>query len=213
MTDEKFVFIQDVKDKKITARSSHNRKTHAGKGGAVKFPSDYLSKKELKAMNSEVTTYRMNDPMLWREFKAMPDDIKVCYIKAIQQKYDAPVSAIAEMMGVHLSAVSKEMCRLKINTGKRGKRAWDKEGFLAWWKGAPTTVCSEDKKDPATLGPVEDVCGTAPTSEIETPPVKRTATPCSGGMTFEGDVDAALDTLRLILGGASVRLTVRWTTP
>mgnify|MGYP001248187255 FL=1 len=45
MTDEKFVFVSDCADKKRTARGIHNKRTHAGKGGKVIFPSDYLTRK------------------------------------------------------------------------------------------------------------------------------------------------------------------------
>lgn len=62
MTDERFTFIEDCKDKKRTARGAHNKRTHCGKGGAVMFPSDYLTTKEKKAMNGECKAYRMNDP-------------------------------------------------------------------------------------------------------------------------------------------------------
>lgn len=62
MTDEKFVFTSDVADKKRTARGAHNKKAHAGKGGKVKFPADYMTKKELTAMSGEVKSYKMNSP-------------------------------------------------------------------------------------------------------------------------------------------------------
>ena len=63
LPDEQYVMISDSIEKKKIARSSHNRKTHCGKSGRVKFPSDYLSKKELKAMNSDVKSYNLNRPM------------------------------------------------------------------------------------------------------------------------------------------------------
>ena len=54
MNDEKYVFINDCAEKKRTARGIHNKRTHAGKGGKVIFPSDYLTRKEREAMNGEV---------------------------------------------------------------------------------------------------------------------------------------------------------------
>ena len=79
MSDEKYELMQDTRDKAITARSARSTRTHCGKGGAVKFPSDNLTKKEREAMNGKCETYRMNDPMTWEQFKAMPDDLKVCW--------------------------------------------------------------------------------------------------------------------------------------
>ena len=71
MTDEKFVFVSDCADKKRTARGIHNKRTHAGKGGKVIFPSDYLTRKEREAMNGEVKTYALNRPMRWKAYKSM----------------------------------------------------------------------------------------------------------------------------------------------
>lgn len=72
VTDEKYLFLTDCAEKKRTAHSCHNRKTHAGKGGRVRLPHNNLTKKELEAMNGEVKSYRLNDPMTWREFSLLP---------------------------------------------------------------------------------------------------------------------------------------------
>ena len=62
MTDERYTFITDVAEKKRTARGAFNKRTHNGKGGKVRFPSDYLSNKERNEMNGKVREYRMNSP-------------------------------------------------------------------------------------------------------------------------------------------------------
>lgn len=46
MKDEEYLFVSDSRDKKITARSAGKRRTHNGKRGSVRFPSDHLTKKE-----------------------------------------------------------------------------------------------------------------------------------------------------------------------
>ena len=35
-------------------------------------------------MSGECKSYRLNSPMSWDEFKAMPDDIKITYIKLLR---------------------------------------------------------------------------------------------------------------------------------
>ena len=45
MDEYEWDFVKDSMDKKNIARSASHTRTHCGKGGAVKFPSDYLSKK------------------------------------------------------------------------------------------------------------------------------------------------------------------------
>lgn len=148
MKDEEFVYKSDVRDKAITARSARHTRTHCGKGGRVRFPSDNLSKKELMKMNGEVKSYRLNSPMGWAEFKSMPDDLKVVYIQALRKKYGVPDIQIGNMMGVHKATFIKEMSRLGLSRGQNcgGRKKWDEEGFFAWVNGVdvPTPVTEEE---------------------------------------------------------------------
>lgn len=136
MSDEQYELYQDIKEKKVTARSARHTRTHCGKGGPVKFPSDYKTKKELEAMNGECKSYRLNDPMSWEEFKAMPEDLKIDYIKLIRQKYNAPDSAIAKyvfetshwIFGKWVRSVGLGLGKASGGNG----REWDKKGFMEW---------------------------------------------------------------------------------
>lgn len=136
MTDEKFTFVTDVADKKRTARGAHNKRTHAGKSGRVRFPSDNLTKKELNALNGEVKSYRMNDPMTWEQFMSMPDDLKRTYIMAIRNKYNPPDSRIFEMLGICQQTGSRHFKALNLARGKDFKRGkFDADGWFAWVTG------------------------------------------------------------------------------
>ena len=89
-------------------------------------------------MNGECKSYRLNDPMAWKDFMSMPDDIKITYIKLLRQKFNVPGKHIAMMLGISNCYYSKEINRLGISEGKhsRGRcTPWDKEGFFAWWNG------------------------------------------------------------------------------
>lgn len=118
MPDEQYVMISDSIEKKKIAHSSHNRKTHCGKGGRVKFPSDYLSKKELKAMNGEVKSYNLNRPMTWEEFRRMPQDLQIMYIKKLRNEFGVPDNVLGKAMGVCRSSFSKAMRDLNLSLGK-----------------------------------------------------------------------------------------------
>lgn len=118
MPDEQYVMISDSIEKKKIAHSSHNRKTHCGKGGRVKFPSDYLSKKELKAMNGDVKSYNLNKPMTWEEFRSMPQDLQIMYIKKLRNEFGVPDSVLGKAMGVCKSSFSKAMRDLNLSLGK-----------------------------------------------------------------------------------------------
>lgn len=143
MNDEKYIFIQDCKEKKDMARSARHTRTNNGKSGAVKFPSDYLTKKELRKMNGEVVNYRFNDPMSWNEFKNMPDDIKKMYINGLREKFNVPNKEIADMLGVCQATFSKHLKFWELGGNKAdgaSRKKWDKEGWLAWMHGIPSNA-------------------------------------------------------------------------
>lgn len=73
LPDEPLEMIEDSISKKRAAQSARHRRTHCGKSGSVKFPSDYMTKKELKAMNGECKSYRLNDPMYTK--LTIPSDV------------------------------------------------------------------------------------------------------------------------------------------
>lgn len=132
MTDEKFVFVTDVAEKKRTARGAFNKRTHNGKRGGVKFPSDYLTKKERNKMNGEVKSYKINQPITYKEFKSYPDDIKIEYIQNLRKKFDVPDTAISEMFGLSSHAIGNFCREHGIQAGRRGNRKADYEGFEKW---------------------------------------------------------------------------------
>ncbi len=197
MTDEKYTFISDVREKKRTAAGAFHKRTHCGKGGAVKFPSDYMTKKEINAMNGEVKSYKLNDPMTWEEFKAMPDDIKIRYIKALRSKFNVSDTEIGRMLGCAQITISREVCRLGISEGRRGGRVkWDKDGWCAW--------CNGLKLEKTEAPAVEEK------EEAVTEPEEVTLIPVKGMMTLEGGAEDAVAVIVNMLGKANVRLTVSW---
>lgn len=197
MTDEKYSYIQDVKDKKITARSARNKRTHNGKSGSVKFPSDYMTKKEIKAMSGEVKSYRLNKPMNWKEFKSMPDDIKVSYISLLRQKYNAPDSHICKMMGTNVCSFSQEMHRLGIPSTRKQGVKFDKDGFYEWL--VPT------KEEPVEEAPIPEFKPLEDLSVIRQEPVL----PIRGTLDYEGTVEDIFFALNKIVNG-NVRMTISW---
>jgi hypothetical protein len=204
MTDEKYSYIQDVKDKKITARSARNKRTHNGKGGSVKLPSDYMTKKEIKAMSGEVKSYRLNEPMSWKEFKAMPDDIKVSYISLLRQKWNAPDSYIGKMMGTNVCSFSQEMHRLGIPSTRHSSEKWDKDGFYAWAHGVPT-----QKEEPVEVEPVEvDTLSDSFKERIHNS--VKVLFPMSGTLNYEGTAEDIFSVLNDVVGKGNVRMTISW---
>lgn len=142
MSDEKYEYIQDVKESRITARSARNKRGHAGKGGAMKTPSDFMTKKQLRTLNGECKTYKLGAPMSWNEFSEMPDDLKAMYIKNLRKKFNVPDFELATAMDVDILAFTKCLNSIKVKSFMAPDwSATDDCGrFLTWWK------ISEDEK-------------------------------------------------------------------
>lgn len=188
MTDEKYLFISDCREKKQTARSAGamNKKHRA-----VRLPSDYLSRKELKAMNGKVESYRMNDPMAWDEFKAMPQDLQRDYITLIRERFGVSDSAIARMFGVSQTSFANKIVKLGLGKGKNcGVSNKDKDGFLKWANG------------------VKEVREEAPAEPVETKPIQVVLN--YGNLSYSGAADDILATVAALLGNRRVKLSVSW---
>lgn len=184
-------------------------------------------------MNGEVKRYRLNDPMDWKEFKSMPDDLKITYINLLRKKFGVPDCWVGEMLGVDKSKMSTEIKRIGLGHGIKhgGNRSWDKEGFLAWWHGVdklPTPVPEEtpvieeptqEEKEAIFFGEekgyVED---DLPFEELDPRAdefthslgIPVTATPVNGSMQFQCPADQALNTLAQLLGKTNCAISVMW---
>lgn len=213
MTDEKYLFVTDMHEKKRTARGIHNKRTHTGKGGRVIFPSDHLTRKELNAMNGEVKSYNINNPMKWEEFKALPDDIKIIYVKAIREKFDVSDCEIFRMLNVPQATASKYIKKLGLGRGRNSyPKNPDLEGFRKWAYKNADPVCA------AIEEPVEAVFEVPVEVEIEAEePVpmfeeKKPIIPSVGTMRFEGNVLDILESVAKLLGGVNASVKISWDT-
>lgn len=228
MKDEQYVYIQDLKEKKTIGRGSFNKRTHVGGSGKKKWAAELMSNKELAKMNGELKTYRLNDPMTWAEFRALPDDIKKMYINAIRERFNPCDSAIAQMLGTDPSTFLKRLKRLGLphGSGKLGKE-WDRAGFEAWAKVEKPTEAYQSLPKPTEEAVTEVTEVTEETEEknevkyIECPtltkedikrlfPTRTKAIPKAGKMEFEGTTENIVEAIASLLGGAEVRLTITW---
>lgn len=149
-SDEQYAMIEDSREKKSTAASAFKQRTHCGKSGGIKFPSDYMSAKELKSMNSECVSYRMNDPIKWEEFKTWPEEHQKSYISRLREKFKIPNTALAKAMGVEEYTLQRYIKCLCLNQGKdtgAAGRYWyesdDAVRFNAWWNGEEISEVKE----------------------------------------------------------------------
>jgi len=167
VTDEAYILSQENRDKKITAHSAAKR---VGKRKRVTFPSDMMTKKEIKKMSGEVKTYNLKNPMKWAEYRTLPDDLKKAHLTRLHELYNASNVKIAAMLGVSDFTVRKEEKRLGIAPKPKYIRTspeW--ESFVKW--GTPERETKEKEVVIETAQPVEEtICVAEPDPAVAVSP-------------------------------------------
>lgn len=120
MTDAEYMFRQTSAERKRIGRGDFNKKRKGGR--FVRLPSDNLTAKEKRAMNSEVTNYNLNKPVSWAEFKKWPKDLACEYIRRLEEAYDVRTEDIAQMMGVSTWSLQQHRHKLGCSAAAGGKR-------------------------------------------------------------------------------------------
>ena len=111
-------FDYDVMQKKSIARGAAHRKRGA-KSKKCTLPHDNLTKKELKALSGEVTTYKIHERLTWAKFKELPDDLAAEHIKYLVDTFGANIHYIAVALGVSDFTVSQYLKAHGIKVKKR----------------------------------------------------------------------------------------------
>ena len=96
MTDERYAFVEDVKNRKNVAKSG-------GKKGKSRYgctlPSDYFSAKEKRDINSKWISITYDRPISYDKFLAYSDDDKKNYLQNLIDTYGGDTGKIAKMFG------------------------------------------------------------------------------------------------------------------
>lgn len=119
-------FDYDVIQKKRIASGAVHRK-RGSKSKKCTLPSDFLSKKELKAMNGEVTTYNIHERMSWKKFKTLPEDVAIEHINWLVETFGCNTIGMADAFGVSDKSVSKWLRDHKVKLPYRrfmGSKEW-----------------------------------------------------------------------------------------
>lgn len=87
-----------LQKKRIAAGARHMRRGSKSKKCAL--PSDYMTQAEWRRRNGKVSTYNLNQPMNWTEFRNMPVDLQQGYIESLQRRFVVPLATISrELFG------------------------------------------------------------------------------------------------------------------
>ena len=69
-------------------------------------------------MNGDVKSYNLNRPMTWEEFRSMPQDLQIMYIKKLRNEFGVPDIVLSKAMGICKSSFSRAMSGLNLSLGK-----------------------------------------------------------------------------------------------
>ena len=117
-------FDYDVMQKKrIACGASHMRR--GSKSKKCTLPSDYLTAAQKRRLNGPVSTYKLDEPMNWESFKAMPEDLQKKYILNLQETYQANNDMLGKMFGVTGVSVCKMRHALGIGAMGQSKMTRD----------------------------------------------------------------------------------------
>lgn len=156
MNETERMFNDDVREKKQIARNAHRKPK---KNGCRMF-TDGKSEAQINRLDGPVKAYKLNEPMDWRTFKSLPEDIQRLYLTGLIDRYAARDTMLAEMFGVTHSAVSAHRGKLGVNGFGQGGNP-KPECRLRWneflRKGQPAETRTEDTPKPETFteGPEE----------------------------------------------------------
>lgn len=88
-----------LQKKRIAAGARHMKRGSRSK--RCSLPSDNLTPAQMKRRNGPVSTYKLDEPMGWDDFKAMPVDLQKKYLTNLVETYGATNEMLGDMFYVH----------------------------------------------------------------------------------------------------------------
>lgn len=125
-------FDYDAMQKKRIAKGAIHKK-NGSKNKKCSLPHDGLTPAQLRRLNGPVHTYKLDEPMTWKEFKAMPADLQKKYILNLQELYRANDVMLGMMFGVGDYMLRKVRAKLGIDSLSKA-RLKDKEREILYAK-------------------------------------------------------------------------------
>ena len=149
-------FDYDAMQKKRIAQGAKHMK-RGSKSKKCSLPSDRLTPAQLRRMNGPVSTYKLDEPMNWESFKAMPEDLQKQYIIKLQETYQATDGMLCKMFDRSIATVLAYRKKLGVDPIKDARiYGRDKEIREAKWDafcngvvgGKPGEVCDKPNDEP-----------------------------------------------------------------
>ena len=209
MTDQEFIereLRREIRERKTVGYSARNRVCGSKTKRAAVLPSDYLTPKQWKERNGIMVTYHLSEPMDWKSFRAMPNDLQRQYLQGLVDRFNLTQAALAEMFHLSPHYLSKTL----FNSGfsqmfARGRKMSDAqlESFRAFCAGelqeSPKT--EPQNEDQTVVLRHQEAPVAASFDAPATPAMQMT----SVSATFEGAIDLTtiMNTLRFMVSDGS----------
>lgn len=200
-------FDYDCMQKKRIASGAVHRK-RGSKSKKCTLPSDYLTKKELKAMNGEVKSYNIHERYDWKKFKELPDDIAIAHINWLIETFGCTAAPLAESLGCSKSSIFKWLkahdIQLDMSRRFMGSKEWLR--FLGKMPVVEPEVVEENVKEVKMHS--EPEIERTPEPDPEAVDVSKGCEIFSGNLSLRGSKAAMLQGLFEILPDGVTALRV-----
>ena len=185
-----------MKKKQLAGQAKYRKR--GSKSKKCSLPSDGMTNKQWKERCGPVITYNPNKPMVWEDFKKLPDHIQTEYITNLQHKFGVTAVDLSKMFGVQPLTVRKHADANNLGVEFPRGHAMSAAKKAEWDK----FVCPE-QDEPAFLDdeceewPVEEPVGDMPApAQPEAMKMKNFSLRFSGNI----DVNMIANSLKWILG-------------
>lgn len=106
MTDERYTYVSDIRDKKITAHGAFAKRS-GSKSRRCSLPSDNLTEAEKKRRNSPVSTVKLNKPTTYAEIRKLTPSLQYLYLDHLITHYGARRRDLQDMLGCSDGTMNK----------------------------------------------------------------------------------------------------------
>ena len=212
MTDSEYIakeFRREIRERKTLGYSAKKKINGSKSKRSAKLSSDYLTDKQLRERNGQVMTYNLNQPMGWKEFKMIPEDLQKEYIKTLVNKYELTQHALCEMFGITRVPLAALLDKLDLRDIFPRGRKMSARKIIAFEEFLHPTL---KEPEPASEEVVEQVDDAVTKTDAEVFTDAKMVM-SNAQFTFCGSVDFSQvsNTLRqCIPSNARVRLTVSY---
>lgn len=193
-------FDFDALEKKRIARSAFAHVSF--KRGGCTLPSDMMTAKEKKELNGEVKSYNVTRPMLWAEYKALPDDLKREYWRNMQG-CGGTAAWLAPLMGIGDKSI--------INAAKAAGVPFRRGGGnIELWQAAEYKWAMQDVvQDAQERVEGSGECSNTPPGVKPVEPLKTPVTLAHARLVLNGERESILQRLAMLVPDSG-EIVVEW---